>query len=51
MILAAWYLREAERLALKAGTPYYLMQVYLCYSRSMREQRITQRQKSTCLKV
>ncbi|WP_315816183.1 tetratricopeptide repeat protein [Paraflavitalea speifideaquila] len=30
---AAYYLREAERLALKSGRPYYLMQVFLCYSK------------------
>lgn len=30
---AAYFLREAERLALKAGTPFYLMKVYLCYSK------------------
>lgn len=28
---AAYYLRDAEQLAVRANTPYYLMNVYLCY--------------------
>jgi len=34
---ARYYIREAERLALQGNTPYYLMNVYLCYVKIYQE--------------
>ncbi len=48
---AAYYLREAERLALKSNMPYYLMQVYLCYSKMYKETRNYHKSKDYLLKA